>query len=148
MPVSKTRAPVLLSQPHQAHVADLHPSAVSQREKTIPTVDLSVSLPSSVPEDEENRRECSETTEASEQTDFSDQQAESTVHPSVFQRDFQENGVMGHPGPNTSAVTETSGRARIDLPPGYMLQHQGQGLATDAKPKPGWFALTTHLSHS
>ena len=35
--------------------------------------------------------------------------------------------------------------AHSSLPPGYMLQHQG---LADGKLKPGWFALTSHLSHS
>ena len=147
MPVSKAGAPVSLSQPHQVHAAKLYPSVISQRDRTVPTVDLSVSLPSSVPEDEESRKEYSETTETSEQTDFSEQQAESTAHPSVVQRHFQESGVIGHSAADTAAVTEDSGSTHIGLPPGYMLQHQGQGLA-NAKLKPGWFALTSHLSHS
>ena len=77
--------------------------------------DLSVSLVSSGPEDDENdRRDYSETTtETSEQTDTSEQKTNAATHPPELQR---------------------------DLPPGYMVQHH--------KLKPGWFALTSHLSHS
>ena len=111
--------------------------------------DLSVSLVSSAPEDDEHdRREYSETmTETSEQTDSSEHKTNSTIHPPVLQRDLPESRIMGHSGPITSAVTESSGSAHASLPPGYMLQHQGQGVGNQ-KLKPGWFALTSHLSHS
>ena len=152
MPVSKAGVPLSLSHPQplsQTQTAKLHPSVVGQKERTIPMADLSVSLVSSAAEDDErDRREYSETmTETSEQTDSSEHKTNSTIHPPVLQRDLPESGVMGHSGPITSAVTEASGSAHIGLPPGYMLQHQGQGLANH-KLKPGWFALTSHLSHS
>ena len=124
MPVSKVGvgAPISLSQPHPPsqtlQTAKLHPSL---KERAVPMADLSVSLVSSGPEDDENdRRDYSEsTTETSEQTDTSEQKTNAAVHPPELQR---------------------------DLPPGYMVQH-GQGL-TDHKLKPGWFALTSHLSQS
>ena len=106
--------------------------------------DLSVSLVSSSPEDDEHdsKREYSETmTETSEQTDSSEQKTNSTVYPPEFQRDLLESEVG----------SETSGSAHVGLPPGYnvMLEQRchGQGLA-DHKLKPAWFALTSHLSHS
>ncbi|MCG8625868.1 MAG: hypothetical protein MJE68_28210 [Proteobacteria bacterium] len=113
-------APISLSQPHPPsqtlQTAKLHPSL---KERAVPRADLSVSLVSSGPEDDENdRRDYSEaTTETSEQTDTSEQKTNAAVHPPELQR---------------------------DLPPGYM---HGQGL-TDHKLKPGWFALTSHLSQS
>ena len=119
MPASKVGAgaPISLSQPHPPsqtlQTAKLHPSL---KERAVPMADLSVSLVSSGPEDDENdRRDYSEvTTETSEQTDTSSNAA---VHPPEVQR---------------------------DLPPGYMAQHGPD----DHKLKPGWFALTSHLSQS
>lgn len=137
MPASKAGASLSISQPHpfsQKQAANLHPSVGGQKERTIPMADLSVSLVSSTPDnDERDRREFSETvTETSEQTDSSEHRANSTIDP---------------PEPVMSAGTEASGNAHVGLPPGYKLQHYGQGL-TDQRPKPGWFALTSHLSHS
>jgi hypothetical protein len=112
--------------------------------------DLSVSLASSNPEDDElDRRDYSETTtETSEQTDISEHKTNVAIRPPVFQQDLIESRGMEHPGAVMSTRTETiNGSAHVGLPPGYMVQHHGQGQA-DHKLKPGWFALTSHLSHS
>ena len=122
MPGSKVGAgaPISLSQLHPPsqtlQAAKLHPSL---KERAVPMADLSVSLVSSGPKDDENdRRDYSEsTTETTEQTDISEQKTNAAVHPPELQR---------------------------DLPPGYMVQH---GLGGH-KLKPGWFALTSHLSQS
>ena len=137
MSAFKAGASLSISQPHplsQKQAANIHPSVGGQKERTIPMADLSVSLVSStLDNDERNRREFSETvTETSEQTDSSEHRANSTIDP---------------PEPVMSAGTEASGSAHVGLPPGYKLQHHGQGL-TDQRPRPGWFALTSHLSHS
>ena len=121
MPTSKAGAgaPVSPSQPHPPsqtlQAAKFDPGL---KEKTVSMADLSVSLVSSGPEDERDRRDYSEaTTETSEQTDTSEQKTNAAIHPPELQQ---------------------------DLPPGYMVQH---GLGA-RKLKPGWFALTSHLSHS
>ena len=127
-------APALLSQPH--------PLAQSQGAKypsqTIPTVDLSVSLLSSVPEDEDSRRESYET---SEQTNNSGEQR--TDLTAVFQRELAGSGAIGHP--SISAMTNSSQAGHASLPPPGVTLHQG---LANGKLKPGWFALTSHLSHS
>ena len=101
MSASKAGASLSISQPHplsQKQAANVHPSVGGQKERTIPMADLSVSLVSSAPDnDERDRREFSETvTETSEQTDSSEHRANSTIDP---------------PEPFMSAGTEASGSA-------------------------------------